>query len=69
MLLKSKNEEFSDSAIVCAAEFAAQYSKDSTDKVTVDYTKIKFVKKMPGGKPGMVTYTNYNSIVVNKRGI
>ncbi len=66
VLLKSNNREFTDAAILCAAEFAAQYSKDSTDKVTVDYTKIKFVKKIPGGKPGMVTYTNYSTLIVNK---
>ncbi len=67
VLLKSNNNEFSESSIVCAAEFAAQYCKDSTEKVTVDYTKIKYVKKIPGGKPGMVTYTNYSTIVVNKK--
>ena len=66
VLLKSNNREFSDTAIMRAAEFAAEYSKDLTDKVTVDYTKIKFVKKIPGGKPGMVTYTNYSTLIVGK---
>ena len=44
-----------------------RYSKDSNNKVTVDYTPIKFVKKMPGGKPGMVNYTNYKTIIVNRK--
>ncbi len=67
VVLKKTNKEFSDKAILKAAEFAACYSKDSNAKVAVDYTMIKFVKKMPGGKPGMVNYTNYKTIIVNKQ--
>ena len=46
-----------------AAALAAWYSsmRDSS-KADVDYTKIKYVKKIPGAKPGMVTYTNYKTI-------
>lgn len=66
VLLKSKGDEFSNEAILKAAEYAGYYSKDSNDKITVDYTKIKFVKKIPGGKPGMVNYTNYKTIIVKR---
>ena len=66
VLLKYKGEEFPESVVLKAASLAAFYSKDSNDKISIDYTKIKFVKKMPGGKPGMVNYTNYKTIVVNK---
>ena len=68
VVLKSKNTDFSESAILLAAELAAGYSKNSADKVTVDYTKIKYVKKIPGGKPGMVIYTNYSTITVEPKG-
>ena len=30
----------------------------------IDYTMVKYVKKIPGGKPGMVTYTNYKTVFV-----
>lgn len=67
VLVKSKGIEIPDTTILEAAQYAAFYSKDSNDKVTVDYTKIKFVKKPPGAKPGMVIYTNYETIIVNRK--
>ena len=67
VLLKYKGIDFSDYAVLKAAEYAGYFSKDSNDKITIDYTPIKFVKKIPGGKPGMVTYTNYKTIIVSKK--
>lgn len=47
------------------AQIAAFYSEaKNSSKVDVDYTLRKFVKKIPGAMPGMVTYTNYNTILV-----
>lgn len=48
-----------------AARLAAFYSKGREgDKVEVDYTEKKNVKKPSGGKPGFVVYyTNYSMIV------
>lgn len=46
-----------------AASLAAWYSSHrESPKADVDYTKIKYVKKIPGAKPGMVTYTNFKTI-------
>ena len=48
----------------CAA-IAAYYSKASQDNnVAVDYTLVKHVKKPSGAKFGMVTYTNYQTVIV-----
>ena len=48
-----------------AASVAAYYSSgNSADKVEVDYTLRKYVKKIPSAMPGMVTYSNYNSVLV-----
>lgn len=33
-------------------------------KVPVDYTEIRYVKRQPGGKPGMVFYTDYKTVFV-----
>lgn len=49
-----------EAALVCAARSGA----GSGDSCEVDYTRVKHVKKQGGGKPGMVTYTNYKTIVV-----
>lgn len=47
-----------------AAQLAAFYSQaGDSKKVPVDYALVKHVKKMPGGRPGMVTYTDYKTII------
>ena len=47
-----------------AASLAAAYSKGAfaADKVPVDYTRRRFVKKPSGAKPGFVIYTNQRTI-------
>jgi len=48
-----------------AASLAAGYSKAAASaNVPVDYTKVKYVKKPKGAKPGMVIYTNQKTIYV-----
>jgi predicted ribosome quality control (RQC) complex YloA/Tae2 family protein len=66
VLIKSRGEEIPEKVIFEAALFAANNSKNSGDKVDVDYTRVKFVKKPPGAKPGMVIYSNFNTIIVDK---
>ena len=50
-----------------AATVAAVYSMAPTgQRVTVDYTRIKNIKKPPSSKPGYVTFSsNYSAYVVN----
>ena len=60
-----KNQIIPSGIFEKAAGLAAWYSSmRSSSKADVDYTKIKYVKKIPGAKPGMVTYTNYKTITV-----
>ncbi len=48
-----------------AAILAAYHSKaKQSSGVQVDYTLVKNVKKLPGAKPGMVTYDKFKTIVV-----
>lgn len=48
-----------------AACIAAYYSKGrGGTKVPVDYTKVRYVKKPNGAKPGMVIYTDYKTLFV-----
>ena len=47
-----------------AAQVAAKYSKATGDIVTVDYTRVKNIKKPAGSKPGFVIYKTYYSAFV-----
>ena len=47
-----------------AAVIAAYYSSARQGgKVPVDYTQVRYVKKPPGGRPGMVIYTDFKTII------
>ncbi len=49
-----------------AAMIAASFSKaKDSPKVPVDYTRVKYVKKPPGAKPGMVIYDKFSTILVS----
>ncbi len=55
-----------DNTITQAAQLAAYYA-ESTDgqNIAVDVTPVKQVKKTPAGKPGMVIYHTYRTVIVN----
>ena len=64
-IIVRNGREVTDTAIEEAAKIAAYYSKMSKQSLAaIDYTMVKYVKKIPGGKPGMVTYTNYKTVFV-----
>ncbi len=83
VILRSKKGEDipSDNAVIEAAQTAAFFSKGmileehnaiegskpGQIKAEIDYCKVSHVKKLPGGKPGMVTYEGYYSIVVTAK--
>lgn len=51
--------------LLTCAEIAAFYSQTvEADKVTIDFTRRKRVKRHPSGKLGLVTYTEYSSLIV-----
>ncbi len=61
-------KEVSDETILYAAALAADNSKAKNgEKVPVDYTPIKFVKKPQGAKPGMVIYTTNKTVYVTPK--
>ncbi len=65
VIVKSKGGELPDATFEDAARLAAYYSKGrGNEKVEVDYTEKKNVKKPAGGKPGFVVYyTNYSMMI------
>ena len=65
VILKLNGKELTDDIIFKCATLAKENSKAKNDsKVCVDYTTLKFVKRSPSLKPGMVNYINYKSIIV-----
>ena len=53
-------------SIAEAASLAAYFSQaQSSTKVPVDFTQVKFVKKPAAAKPGMVIYTNYQTVLAD----
>ena len=61
--------ELSNETIIFAATLAAKHSKAAeSSAVPVDYTRIKYVKKPAGAKPGMVIYKTNKTVYVTPKG-
>ena len=55
-----------DDTVTQAAQLAAYYAETGGGQnIPVDVTPVKQVKKTPGGKPGMVIYHTYRTVIVN----
>lgn len=55
----------SDEDILEACEVAAFHSKaKNSSKVDVDFVNVKYVKKIPGARPGMVIFNNNKTLTV-----
>ena len=55
-----------DDTITQAAQLAAYYSETTGGQnIPVDVTPVKQVKKVPSGKPGMVIYHTYRTVIAN----
>ncbi len=64
-VLVTNGLEPDDKALVYAASLAAAHSKaKESSKVPVDYTRIRYVSKPQGAKPGMVIYTHQKTLYV-----
>ena len=55
-----------DDTITQAAQLAAHYAEATGGQnIPVDVTPVRQVKKIPNGKPGMVIYHTYKTVIVN----
>ena len=67
-VLKIENENPTEDILIKCAEITAYHSKARfSSNVPVDTCLVKYVKKPKGAKPGMVIYTNYNTLYVNPK--
>ena len=66
VVLSCDDGDPSEKAIRTAASLAVHYSEaDSAGKQAVDYTKIRNVSRRKGALPGMVYYTDYQTILIS----
>ncbi len=57
-----------DDTVTQAAQLAAYYAETAAGQnVPVDVTPVKQVKKPAGGRPGMVIYHTYRTVICNPR--
>ncbi|NMB96369.1 MAG: fibronectin/fibrinogen-binding protein [Clostridiaceae bacterium] len=64
-IVRSYGKDIPNTTLEEAAMLAVYHSKASKSaKVPVDYTTVKFVRKPPGAKPGMVIYDNFKTFIV-----
>lgn len=65
-IIVTNGREPDDETIFLAASLAAYHSKArNAGKVPVDYTKVRYVSKPQGAKPGMVIYVNQKTLYVS----
>ena len=68
VIVRNDGRRIREDLLQGAAAIAAHYSRKRDDKrVQVDYTRVKYVKAIKGAGPGMVTYRNEQTIVVEPR--
>jgi len=68
VVVKFDGRQIPENVIEQAASLAAYYSARRSDgSVTVDVTRCKYVKKIKGSGPGMVTYRNEETRLVTPR--
>lgn len=65
VVIRNDGRRMAESLIESAAAIAAYYSGSRQEsKVIVDVTRCKYVKKIKGAAPGMVTYRNEETLTV-----
>ncbi len=66
VIIREEGREIPENVIKVSAEICAYFSQGAKgDKINVDYTKRRYVKKQGGKNLGAVTYENYSTIIVN----
>ena len=65
VILCTEGAQPDEQSLYEAAVLAAWFSQGrQNDKVSVDYTPVRYVKKPAGSRPGMAVYTTYQTMVV-----
>jgi predicted ribosome quality control (RQC) complex YloA/Tae2 family protein len=69
VVVQGSGQELTPDTIQRAAELAAYFSKLQDEAtVAVDYTQRRYVRRLPGAAPGLVTYSGEQTVYVTPRG-
>lgn len=69
VIIACAGQSVPDDTVTQAAQLAAYYAETAGGQnIAVDVTPVKQVKKHPSGKPGMVIYHTYRTVIVNPYG-
>lgn len=63
VVLQQSEDKVTDDQLLFGAKLAAYFSKEPKNKIEVDVTQLKYVKKIRGSSLGKVTYTNHRTII------
>ncbi|MBQ7990607.1 MAG: NFACT family protein [Oscillospiraceae bacterium] len=68
VIIRADGRDISDEAVLYASQLAAYHSSArNSDRVPVDHTLVRYVKKPNGAKPGMVIFTNNKTLIVKPK--
>lgn len=62
IVIRTEKRKVPDSVLLYAAKICARYSDAKGERIPVDYCAVKYVKKPPKSKPGLVTYSAFQTI-------
>ena len=66
VIIACAGQKVPDDTVTQAAQLAAYYAETGGGQnIPVDVTPVKQVKKIPSGKPGMVIYHTYRTVIAN----
>ena len=66
VIIACAGQQVPDDTVTQAAQLAAYYAETAGGQnIAVDVTPVKQVKKTPSGKPGMVIYHTYRTVIAN----
>jgi predicted ribosome quality control (RQC) complex YloA/Tae2 family protein len=69
VIVRSKGEQIPPETVGRAAELAAYFSRLRGElDVAVDYTRRRYVRRIPGAAPGLVTYSQEQTVRAIPRG-
>lgn len=63
VVIRTNGREIPEETLAFAADICAKYSDGKGDKIPVDYTRVKFVKKPPKAKAGFAVYTDFSTLL------
>ena len=63
VVIRTNGKQPPESVVAFAAAVCAKYSAGKGEKIPVDVCEIKYVRRIKGAKAGLVTYTDFTTVL------